>query len=424
MAPRLVVTMALALAWALPAQTLTEQEAVRLALQHQPLLRAAQAEAGMAQARLDMARAQGALQFTLGALATASDMQSSIALPGPMPQAILRSQDRSSLDLGAMVMLPLSTGGRLRQQVRQAELAAAAAQNGAGASRVQVAYQARARYAQWQAALAAAAVAADTVAAQQKHREVAEQLFAAGKIPQFDLLRSQAALASAQQQAANAQAQVTAARARLAQALAVPADTLGAPDPAPPPPPPAGALEQALAHRPELAAAAQQIAAAEAGVKVRRASYRPQVYAVGMVEGMTPSPMGRSAGLAVGLVAGLPVLDGGQRRAEVAEARQGAAAARAQQEALELQVRAEVAEAEAMVAAARQNLDTAAAQIAAAQESYAVAQARYAAGKSTVVELLDALQALTAAQQSLVDAQAQYRLRLAELYHAMGVAEL
>jgi outer membrane protein len=287
-------------------------------------------------------------------------------------------------------------------------------------TRAQVAFAARLRFAEWRQALAMETVARDVLAAQAKNAEVTQQFFDVGKVPRFDVLRAQAAEAAAQQQLANAQAEVTAAQANLAQALGVPAETLGQAADEQAAIPPDDPLELALARRPELLAARQTIQATEAIVQARQAGYRPQVFAFGMVGVMTPSDMGKSAGYSLGVGAGLPILDGGRRKAEVEEARQAVAQAQATRDNMELQVRAEVAGARARVTAARQNIDTAAAQVKAAEEAYRVAQARYEAGRSNIVELLDARQALTEAQQSLVSAQAQYRATLAALYRAIG----
>ena len=88
---------------------LTELAAVQLALQNQPIIRTAQAEAGMAQARVGIAKSESKLQVSANGFAMASSMQNAFAVPAVMPQAILLSQDRSSLDLNGMAMYPLET---------------------------------------------------------------------------------------------------------------------------------------------------------------------------------------------------------------------------------------------------------------------------------------------------------------------------
>ncbi|MHB9133347.1 MAG: TolC family protein [Armatimonadota bacterium] len=403
---------------------LTEAAAVQLALKNSPMLRMAQAEAGMAQARIGMARSEGALQVSGNGQATASSMRSVLPVPGVMPQAFLQSQDRGSVDLNATAMLPLYTGGRISQSIRAAELSAAASQSQTAAVRTQVAQMARMGLADWRQALAMATVAQDTVTAQQRNAEVIQQFFDVGKVPRFDVLRAQAALAAAKQQQADAQAEVISARARLAQVLGVPVESLGAPVDEPIVAPPVNTVQTALTNRPDLRAAQQSIEAANAGVQARKSAYKPQVYAMGMVDAFSPSDMGKSTGYTLGVVAGIPLLDGGRRRAEVGEAQQAVAQAQAALDNVELQVRADVAVAEARVTAAGQNIDTAAAQVKSAEEAYTVAQARYSGGKSNIVELLDAQQALTEARQSVFSAQAKYRAALATLYQAMGIDAL
>jgi outer membrane protein TolC len=321
-------------------------------------------------------------------------------------------------------MLPLSTGGRIEQSIKAAELSAAAARDAVTDTRVQVAYQARAAFADWQAALAMERVAQDTLVAQQKQLVLAQHLLDVGKIPRFDLLRTQADAAGAQQQLANARAEISATLALLAQAMGVPAVALQAPaEEAPAGMPPDG-LEAALSSRPDLLAARKQVAAAQAAVRSRRAEYKPQVYGMAMLDGLVPSVMGTSVGVTVGVVAGVPLVDGGRRQAEVGEAEQAVARAQAAVTVLEQQVRAEVLAAEARAGAACENMDTAARQVTAAEEAYRVAQIRYEAGKSIVVELLDALRSQTEARENLVIARSQYAKALAELYRAMGVVVL
>ncbi|MHB0935660.1 MAG: TolC family protein [Armatimonadota bacterium] len=401
---------------------LSEAQAVTLALQQNPLIRAAHADAQAAQARVGMAKSETALQVTGTGVIAGSNMAGTLGVPGLMTGTTSRVPGESGVQVGAMALYPLSTGGRLQATVLAAQRQQTAAAAQVTVTRISVARDARIRYAEWVEHLAMQRVAEDELHAQAESTRVAQQLFDVGKIPKFDLLRSQAALANAQQRVTNTKAEVTVAKANLATVLATPTTAFTTPEhDLPLGVPPANALETALATRPEMKAAQSLIEAAQATVRARQAQYRPQVYAFGMVGGGAPGEMNRSVGISAGVMAGLPLVDGGRRRAEVQEAEQDVQRSQALRESVELQVRAEVTAAEARVDAARQNIDTATQQVTAAQESYAVAQARYQAGKSIVVELLDALQARTQAQQSLVAAQSQYRIALADLYRATGL---
>ena len=403
---------------------LTEQSAVDQALAHHPLLQVMGAEAGMASSRTAMARSEGRAQLSVNGFAGLSNMTSILPVPQVMPQAMLQSQDRPSIDLNATAMLPLATGGRIEQTIKAAELSAAAAEDSLTATRVQVAYEARAAFADWRAALAMERVAEDALVAQQKQLVLAQHLYDVGKTPKFDLLRSEASAASSQQQLTNAKAEIATTIAALAQAMGVPDVTLGVPAEEEPVSLPVDALATGLASRPDLLAARKQVTSAQATVQARHASYKPQWYGMAMLDGLAPRSMDTSVGITVGVVAGLPLVDGGRRQAEVREAEQGVTRAEGAVRVLELQVRAEVLTAEAKAGAAKQNIETASNQVPAAEEGYRVAQIRYEAGKSIVVELLDALKAQTEAQQSLVVARAQYAKALADVYRAMGVVVL
>jgi outer membrane protein len=404
-----------------PAQPLTEQWVVQTALERSPVLRAAAAELGMARARTGMAQAEGRLQVSVNALAATANMPMTLATP-VMPQALLVSQDRASADLNAMAMYPLITSGRLGALVRAAQSDAAAAESDAAATRVEVAAESRMRLAMLRQALAMVGVADATLTAQRKNADFAQALYDAGKVPKFDLLRAQAALSAAQLQVANAGAEVTVARAQLAQTLGVPAESLGDTSEEAVGTPLPNPLEAALAHRPEVRAAQRRVDAAAARLEARAAGYRPQVSAVGMVDLFSPANMDQTSGYAVGLTAGVPLVTSGRKEADLAEARQGIDQAGAMLATVELQVRAEVACAQARLEAATQNLDTAAAQLRSADEAYQVGEARYAAGKGTIVELLDSLQALREGQAGVATSRAQYDTALAELYRAAGVA--
>ena len=402
-------------------QTLSEESAVQLALKNQPLMRAAQADAEIANAQVDQAKSDANLQMSGNVLAVSSTMSSVLAAPG-VPQSFMQSQDRNSVGINGMVMLPLDVSRRIQSAVRAARYNASASLQDLRQTRIQVAYMARIRFAEWQQALAQLTIANDSLVAQTQNTQLTQQLFDVGKVPQFDLLRMKAALASTQQQVANSQADVTAARAQLAQALGIAIEQIPTtPTETPLPVPPANAVSTALALRPDYAAAQETIKAAEAAISERKAQYKPQVYAIGMADAFSPSNMGKSDGVTVGIIAGIPIIDGGSRKAKITEAEQMLIKARANRDLLALQIRTDAAKAEAYNTAAKQRIETTKSQVEAAERAYLAAQARYSGGKSTIAELLEVQQALTEARQSLVIAQAQYRSSVADLYLAVGM---
>jgi outer membrane protein len=401
--------------------TLTEADAVKMALAHHPSLAAEQADANMASARTIAMQSEGKLQFSANGQTTFSTMNNVLAAP-VLPLALLQSQGRASLGINGTAMLPIYTGGRIQSNINSGKFAANAAKQEVAMVRTQVAYNARVRFSDWIQALAMLNIVNDTLTAQTKNTLVIQQLFDVGKVPRFDLLRAQAETANAHQLVTNSQADVIVARAMLAQALGVTVDTI--------PTSPAinettinieKSLETALKKRPDLLASGLNISAAKSALSALNGNYHPQVYAVGMIDATAPRNMGKSAGFTIGLIAGIPILDGGRRKAETNEVEQAITKANANHDVIELQVRADVASTEARVNAAKQNIDTATTQVTAATEAYTVAEARYAAGKGTIVELLDVQRSRTEARQSLVIANAQYKATVAALYLAMGI---
>ena len=126
------------------------------------------------------------------------------------------------------------------------------------------------------------------------------------------------------------------------------------------------------------------------------------------------------AGYTLGITASLPLLDGGQRRAEAdaANARRDRAQADAQQ--ARQTVDQDIATAWLMVQTAAAQGEAAAEGVTAAQEGYDLANLRYNAGKSTTAERLDALSALVRAQGMMEQAKAAVVTARAKLLAASG----
>jgi outer membrane protein TolC len=127
-------------------------------------------------------------------------------------------------------------------------------------------------------------------------------------------------------------------------------------------------------------------------------------------------------GTTFGVVASLPILDGGLRRSQVRAAE--AERERLAQEAarLTLQVQQEVTNAWLALQAAAQNVHTAEAGLRSAQEDYRVTQIRYEAGKGINLEVLDAITARTRAETNRAQALYEYGVAQDQLQRAVGSA--
>jgi multidrug efflux system outer membrane protein len=127
-----------------------------------------------------------------------------------------------------------------------------------------------------------------------------------------------------------------------------------------------------------------------------------------------------NSGYAIGIVVGLPLVDGGMRKAEVAASEARRAHLESDLDAVQVRVRHDVAVAWATVRAAEANIAASEAAVAEAEEGYRVMNQRYQAGKALLVEVLDALAARTRAQTRRVEAVYQAAVATDRLDRAVG----
>ena len=263
--------------------------------------------------------------------------------------------------------------------------------------------------------------------AEDEQVRVTQEKVKTGRLAPVDLLREQAEQADARQALLAAQNDAAQALIVLKTALGVSqasqialSDTLDAlASTATLPASLPEALRRADTRRPELLAAQRQVEAAEGTINAVRGEYAPQVYGVAMGDLTAGRDIGR-AGYTVGITASLPLLDGGQRRADAdaARARRDRAQADAQQ--VRQGIDQDVATAWLRVQTATAQGQAAAEGVTAAQEGYDLANLRYNAGKSTTAERLDALSALVRAQGLLAQAKADAVTARAKLLAAVG----
>ena len=442
-------------------QVLSLREAVEIALRESPVLRGAVAELKAAEARLQMARSEKRWQLSVNAFASVGTESAILTSPPTvMPSATMLLPRRRFFDANTMLMFPIFTGGRLEALIRQAETVRHATAAQLETMRLDVALETKLAYRRALLAREMVRVAEAYVAAMEERVRVDKAASQVGRIPEFWVLRSEAELANARQMLANAQRDYEIALIALKAVMGVHPDSeitltdelkwdmgQGAGD---------GTkrdggrgardgkerdegqgtreglkvelmereklLAEAMAKRPELQAALRQAEAQSHLVKAAKALYAPQVSLMAMADYMSGAgDMGQgTGGYLAGIVIGLPILDGGRRKVMVGEAQAMQEKALTEVERLKLQIASEVDTALREFQTALQNVQTAKAALKAAEEDERVAKVRYEAGRSVLVEYLDALAALVRAQLNY--AQAIYELSVAhdKLQRAVG----
>jgi len=408
-------------------RALSLSSAVALALEQNPSLAAMREELPAAMARLRMARAAGRLT------GSANTYLSTGTLPGTlpssaavMPRMYMDTPADSRLDQNLMLMVPLSTGGRVGSRVRAAAAGKRAAEQDLESMILEVAYAARAAY--WGALYRADLVKAqaENVDAQRERLRVDQAKYDAGKIPLFYVLRDKAELAAAEQELTNARRDADTALLDLRNAVGLP---MTAPvrltdqllyDPAAAEVNAEQLAAAALANRPEALALQARTEAAEREVAARKAAYRPQIDGMLMLDAEKASGMGVEGGYTVGIVGSLPLFDGGERRANVSEAEAMVRKLRREREALDLRIEWELHTALLQLSAANQNVRTALEAEAAAEEDHRVATVGYDAGKLINLEALSALASLVRARTNVAQARYEYNLALDAVQRAAG----
>jgi len=305
--------------------SLSLKDALRIASANNLTLTQAQADADSASAAARSAQAQTKPSLsTTTYVATGDSANILTTSPGVLPQNIFTVSPHGFADQNLMLMVPLSTGGRLQNAVTVARKQGEAAQLSVEASRLTVTETVTEDYATALLQQSLVEVAQSRLTAEEEQVRVTQEKASAGRSAPVDLRREQAEQADARQALLAAQNGAALALITLKTALGVSqasnvtlSDTLdGLSELAQPLPATLqDALIQAEANRPELASAQKQIDAAQAGISGAKSAYAPQVYGIAMGDATAGQGSGR-AGYTFGLTASLPLFDGGQRQAE------------------------------------------------------------------------------------------------------------
>lgn len=343
-------------------------------------------------------------------------------------------------DANVTAMYPLFSGGRDWYTYRAASRRADAGREMLKGTEVDVAMQARLDY------IAAVREAENVRVTGDLLREVGErlrlsrELFDAGRIPKYYLLRDEAEYANTVQMDAMA-------KSRSGQALVALKTTLGVAqesaitlasrlEAAAMPADVAEGVRQATERHPELAAARKQREAADAEVRAAYGTYFPQVslsymYDWGWMksrrwdsqeEGMR-MPSETQEGYSVGVVVTLPIFDGFMREnaLKTAKAKRERAV---QAEGLARQgIEKDVHQAALMLQAAEQSVEASRKGLEQAEEESRVVRERFQAGRGIQLEILDAQVMVTRARFNAVNALADYASARAMWLRALGVVK-
>lgn len=420
-------------AWGQSANPITVVEAVRLALERNPRIAAADAEAGGARAAQREARAAGlpSLRTQVSYTRLGGDIpEAEVTLPGLDTTFTLIPFELNRYNTEFVVEQPVFTGGRIRGQARAAEHEAEAAGHAARQARIDIALAVRrAFWNLWSAVrqLEAAEAAADYIVA---HVQVVANRFEAGEVLSSELRSAEARRSEIFLERLDAQNAVRAARLELAQLIGVPLDTPLVPEGdvqlASTPPEPVIPSPDELPTSPEIAGLTERVAALGARLGAVRATWAPEVGIVGRYVYARPNPYAFTeqsdfrGTWEAGVALSWSPWEGGARSARVSRAREELRAVEAQlRETREL----------AAIRLARQSLELRRAYDAVSVATEYAAQAAQALEETTnqfelgavlSAQVLEAEQVVRAAEARRARALADYAIAEAALLHARG----
>lgn len=272
------------------------------------------------------------------------------------------------------------------------------------------------------AANRAADAAAEAAAAD---RELAGHRRDAGLVTDADVLQLDVHVARTAEQRIRAVANEQIARAQLNQLMGEPLATSFQLDQAPVSPPiisadVAALAREAIASRPDVAAAGLQQSLAEAADTAARAAFLPQVVVQGGWEWNGGAWGARASSWVVGAVARVNLFHGFADQARLAEAREQVARRALEREKTETAARLEVQVAVAQLAAARASEVVGRAAVDQARESRRIIRDRYEAGLTDVASLIRSAELLLQAEAQETAARVAVLTETAALERSLG----
>ncbi|HEX2948222.1 MAG TPA: TolC family protein [Armatimonadota bacterium] len=409
---------------------LSLEEAISTALTNNPQVTAADKDIAVTRTKIAQVRSAERPKLSLNAsyfdLAKTPEMKTSeVQLPIPvhLPNLPLANSTISTGSIDAE--LPLYTGGRVKYAMEQVEAGIDAQQARALSVRREVAYGVIQAYLSAVLAQRVADVAEEAYATIQEHEHQADALFQHGQVPKYEVIRAQTELANQDKRRMDAHNQANLALAYLQDIMGTPKAeplelTTGLNGKEPFSMELASAIDTALKSSTDKDALHARDRMYAAGEKAAKAEMKPVVAAIACHELYINEQPFTTPGSVVGLVAIVPLYDGGLAKGQVAE--QQALHERNQSDVQRVDngIRLEVRKYYLDLDNARKSLEAADQSVALATESLRLATRRFEEGMGTGVEKSDAILALSIAETNREQARYQYDVSYYGLQKAMG----
>jgi len=430
----------------LQAQPITLKDAVNIALKDNPNLQAAQYTFSMAKAAEREAWTKFFPSIKFNYSYTRWNEEQHVNLKPVTIPPLVSGMEPTTIKPGNVVTTrqneyeyafsfqqPLFTGWAITAAHKIALLSAKEAELEAKETRLEVALNVKRAYFGILEAQKLEDVAQLAVKQLSRHLFVAKNLFEQGVIPRNDLLKSQVALAQAQQDLERAKNNVAIAKATLNAILhrevTAPLEIEEMSLLNPPGLSLKEAIYRAMVLRPIVEAGIKEVEKGREGIRLAQSGYFPHLQMEGVYRkhGNHPDCTGDDLTDAESwkITAGLEwtLFEMGRTRCQVERARLGRLKALAQLNEIKDRVSLEVQKAFLDMETARKNIETARKAVEQAKENFRVTEERYKEQIDTSTEVLDAQTLLTQAQTYYHRAVYQYNVAVSRLFRVMGEEE-
>ena len=427
----MMALLAVLLAQAAPARVLTLEEAGRVAQERQPQLRAARGSTQAAEGRVEQSRSGLLPQLSATAgyeRATVNYLfrPGSIIRPGPNEASW---SSVNYFDTSVTVSQLLWDFGQTSNRWRSTQASARASVDQERATGQLIVLQVHTAFFNAVANKELLAVARETLANQRSHLLQIEGFVRAGTRPPIDLSQAQADFANAEVQVINSDNSYQRSKVLLNQTMGVegPIDYEVANDQLPSQAdedaPPEPLLESALAARPEIAAATEQVKAQQLLIRSARGAYGPAISATaGLTQGTATGTNYVGWNVFGGVTFTWNLFQGGLTNGMVHEAEGNLGYAAAQLDVQRQQIRVDVDQALLAIRAAKAALSASKNALVAARQRLSLAEGRYRNGSGSVIELGDAQIAAAYAAAQVVQTDFQLATARAQFLWALGRA--
>lgn len=414
-----VVGHALAQSPSEPLDVLTLDLAVKLALQHHPALRAAEASAGAANAALRQARSNYFPTLNLSASTTRTE-GAFVFNPSFPP----RDQKYTNFATSLTAQQTLYDFGKTGSRVAASSNLREASAFDYHATRDNVSANAQLAYLNYLQAEQVVKVNEATVAQAEQHRVQAEAFHSVGKRPQFDVTQSEVDVANAKVSLIRSRNQARLAKVQLENAMGVHPNTNYSVSETFTITPFIASLDsaQALAQnaRPDLRSAWARFQANEALVSMAWRQHLPTLsFSGNYIWSAFDFPL--FSRWNAGVTLSLPLFQGFNVNAQVQQARASVDLARANLEMLRESVRLEIEQSYLEMKEAEERIAATAKLVELSQQNLKLAEARYNSGVGSAIEITDAQVTLSNARITHIQAQYDYNRALVRLRRAAGV---